>query len=203
VLKVQRRTDTGTPSDVLALPYDDRKKSRLRAITEQGREVAIVLERGSQLRDGDLLAADGGEVLLVRAAPEQVSDTSSADARLLARAAYHLGNRHVPLQIELGALRYQHDHVLDAMLRELGLEVIVRTAPFEPEAGAYAHGASSGGPPHSHGGEPHTHGAGAHTQRGPVSSHADDTSRASERLDSESEPGSSPKFRRLGERGSA
>jgi len=95
----------------------------------------------------------------VRAAAEDVSDVTSADAVLLARAAYHLGNRHVPLQIERGALRYQHDHVLDAMIVTLGLQVTPRTAAFEPEGGAYA-----GGHSHSHGhedeggGHSHSHG---------------------------------------------
>jgi len=73
----------------------------------------------------------------VLAAPERVSTVRCADPLLLARAAYHLGNRHVPLQIEAGFLRYQHDHVLDEMVRGLGLEVLIEQAPFEPEAGAY------------------------------------------------------------------
>ena len=167
MLRVERRTTQGPASDVLALPYDDRKKSRLRARTEKGREAAIVLERGSMLRGGDLLAAESGEVLLVRAAPESVSDVYTADARLLARAAYHLGNRHVPLQIELGSLRYQHDHVLDAMLRELGLEVVVRTAAFEPEPGAYAHGGAAAEHTHGPGGHVHTHAHGAEHTHGP------------------------------------
>ena len=67
MLRVARRVSDGTPSDVLSLPYDERKKSRLRVTSERGQEVAITLERGSALREGDLLAADGGEVLLVRA----------------------------------------------------------------------------------------------------------------------------------------
>jgi urease accessory protein len=159
MLRVERRVLAGTPTDVLSLPYDDRKKSRLRAQAESGREVAIVLERGSSLRDGDLLAADSGEILLVRAAAESVSDVTSADAVLLARAAYHLGNRHVALQIEPGALRYQHDHVLDEMVAALGLQVTQRTAAFEPEGGAYA-----GGHSHSHGHADHDHDqAHAHT----------------------------------------
>lgn len=147
MLRVEERALKGTPTDILSLPYDNRKKSRLLAVSESGREVAITLERGSTLRDGDLLVADNGEILLVRAAAESVSDATSADALLLARAAYHLGNRHVPLQIELAALRYQHDHVLDGMLRELGLQVTPRTAAFEPEGGAYT----------SHGGHGHAH----------------------------------------------
>jgi urease accessory protein len=163
MLRVEQRTTVGAPSDVLALPYDERKKSRLRVRSEKGVEVAIVLERGSVLRDGDLLAADGGEVLLVRAAAESVSDATTADARLLARAAYHLGNRHVPLQIALGALRYQHDHVLDDMLGELGLVVTVGMAAFEPEGGAYAGGREHG---HGHGHE-HEHGSVRMPRRGP------------------------------------
>jgi urease accessory protein len=157
MLRVERRVVSGAPTDVLSLPYDERKKSRLRARSEAGHEVAIVLERGSSLRHGDLLAADSGEILLVRAAAESVSDVTSADAVSLAKAAYHLGNRHVPLQIERGALRYQRDHVLDAMVLALGLQVTQRTAAFEPESGAYS------GHSHSHGDE-HEHGQKEHVQ---------------------------------------
>ena len=160
MLRVERRVREGTPTDVLSLPYDERKKSRLRARAESGREVAIVLERGSSLRHGDLLAAESGEILLVRAAAESVSDVTSSDAVLLAKAAYHLGNRHVPLQIERGALRYQHDHVLDEMVGALGLLVTPRTAAFEPEGGAYAGGHAHAGHSHghSHGDDEHSHG---------------------------------------------
>jgi urease accessory protein len=154
MLRVERRVQKGTPTDVLSLPYDDRKKSRLRARSEGGYDVAIVLERGSSLRDGDLLAADNGEIFVVRAAAEDVSDATTSDAVLLAKAAYHLGNRHVPLQIELAALRYQRDHVLDDMVQALGLQVTLRTAAFEPEGGAY-HGAGSA--VHSHGEDLHGH----------------------------------------------
>jgi urease accessory protein len=157
MLRIARRVSHGTPSEVLSLPYDERKKSRLRARAESGREVAIVLERGSMLRDGDLLAADGGEIVVVRAAEESVSDVSSADALLLTRAAYHLGNRHVPLQLELGGLRYQHDHVLDQMVRALGLEVVPRMAAFEPESGAYARGHVHGSDVDAHGEHEHPH----------------------------------------------
>jgi urease accessory protein len=138
MLRAQRRVHAGDPVDVVSLPFDERKKSRLLARTEQGAELAIVLERGSSLKDGELLAADSGEIILVRAAPESVSEVTSPDALALARAAYHLGNRHVPLQIEPGLLRYQHDHVLDGMVQGLGLRVVARMAAFEPEGGAYS-----------------------------------------------------------------
>jgi len=138
MLRIARRLSQGSPTDVLSLPYEQRKKSRLRARTDGGCEVAITLKRGSLLRDGDLLGADSGEIVLVRAALEIVSDATSPDALLVARAAYHLGSRHVPLQIELTTLRYQHDDVLDTLLRELGLDVTSRTAAFEPERGVVA-----------------------------------------------------------------
>ena len=83
------------------------------------------------------LRATSGLVVEVRAAPEAVSTARADDALLLARAAYHLGNRHVALQLGPGWLRYPHDHVLDNMARELGLTVNREQAPFEPEAGAY------------------------------------------------------------------
>jgi urease accessory protein len=141
MLRVERRAEgSDEPVDTLVLPYDDRKKSRLLARSARGVEVAIVLPRGSWLRDGDRLAANSGEVLEVRAADEKVSEVRSSDALKLTRAAYHLGNRHVPLQVAGGVLRYQHDHVLDEMVLGLGLEVVVAQAPFEPEPGAYAHG---------------------------------------------------------------
>jgi urease accessory protein len=140
MLRVERRVAAGAPTDAVCLPYDLRKKSRLRVQSERGVEVAITLERGSSLKDGDLLAAESGEILLVRAEAEQVSEARSEDALLLMRAAYHLGNRHVPLQIEVGLLRYQHDHVLDEMVSELGLELRIAQAAFQPEGGAYASG---------------------------------------------------------------
>ena len=106
----------------------------------------MILPRGAVLREGDCLRAEQGDVVMVRAAQEAVSTVYVTDALLLARAAYHLGNRHVPLQITADWLRYQHDHVLDDMIRQMGLDVVCEQAPFEPEAGAY----SSGGHGHHH-----------------------------------------------------
>jgi urease accessory protein len=133
----------------LVLPFELRQKSRLRARLESGAEVGLVLERGIVLRGGDRLRAEDGTIIEVVAALETVSTVREADGTRLARAGYHLGNRHVPVQIGEGWLRYGHDHVLDDMVRGLGLVVTVEQAPFEPEAGAYGH---------SHG--PHEHGRG-------------------------------------------
>ena len=140
--------DTVTGS--VTLDVDSRIKSRLRVTLDDGREAGLMLERGHLLRGGELLAdAAGTQVIRILAAPEAVSTVRCDDPHLLARAAYHLGNRHVALQIEPGLLRYQHDHVLDEMLRGLGLTVLAEQAPFEPEAGAYQSA------PHSHS---HSHG---------------------------------------------
>lgn len=131
----------------LVLPYRERARSRARVTLDNGEEAGLFLERGSVLRGGDLLLADDGRVVRVEAAPETVSTVNTGDALTMARASYHLGNRHVALEIGPGWLRYQHDHVLDDMLRGFGLDVRVEQAPFEPEGGAYV---SASHHPHSH-----------------------------------------------------
>jgi urease accessory protein len=141
----------GQADTVVSLTLDQRVKSRLRVTLEDGREAGIFLERGERLRDGDCLISQDGLIVRVRSAPERVSTAVSGDPHLLARACYHLGNRHVALQIEPDRLRYLHDHVLDDMVRGLGLSVVVEDAPFEPEPGAY------GGTVHSHGHGRHGH----------------------------------------------
>jgi urease accessory protein len=138
-------------ADTLTLPYDARQKSRQRVELDSGREAAIFLPPSSRLCEGDQLRTSRGEVVGVRAADEPVSTVRSGDPLELARACYHLGNRHVPLQVEAGWLRYQPDHVLDDMLRGLGLTPAREHAAFEPERGAY-HDQGSG---HAH--APHTH----------------------------------------------
>ena len=137
-LKLDRNLDQPRAADrKLVLPFGERSKSRLRAVLDNGEEAGLFLERGSVLRHGDLLLADDVRVIEVQAAPESVSTVHTGDGLMLARASYHLGNRHVALQIGAGWLRYQHDHVLDDMLRGLGLEVVIEELPFEPEGGAY------------------------------------------------------------------
>ncbi|MFM8333161.1 MAG: urease accessory protein UreE [Candidatus Methylumidiphilus sp.] len=128
------------PARTLTLPYQSRTKSRLLAKLDNGEDIGLFLERGRVLRGGDVLIGPEGLAVAIVAAPEPVSVASTLDALLLARACYHLGNRHIALQIEAGELRYLADHVLDEMLRGLGLAVTQESAPFEPEAGAYSHG---------------------------------------------------------------
>lgn len=121
----------------LTLPFELRQKSRLRTRLDNNIEIGLLLPRGTVLRQGDLLRADNGLVIEIKAANESVSTATSTDPLLLARACYHLGNRHMPLQIGNTWLRYLHDHVLDDMVKNLGLNVIAEQAAFEPEAGAY------------------------------------------------------------------
>jgi len=135
------------PQLTVRLPFDERKKSRLKTAAENGEALGFMLPRGHILRDGTRLLDETGRIIEVKAADETLSTVSCADPHLLLRAAYHLGNRHVPLQVGDGWLRYQHDHVLDAMVIGLGLSVAVEAAPFEPEDGAYAGGHGHG---HSH-----------------------------------------------------
>lgn len=131
----------GVVTGTLTLAFGDRRRSRLRARLDDGREVALLLPRGSRLLDGDRLRDEtGGLVVAVRAAEETLSWVVADDPLLLARAAYHLGNRHVPVQIGPGFLAYEHDHVLDGMIEDLGLHPEMVSAPFEPEAGGYRHG---------------------------------------------------------------
>jgi len=124
-------------SEQLVLPFELRQKSRLRATTVSGMELALLLPRGTVLRDGDRLRAVNGLIIAVQAATESVSTARSDDVAQFARVCYHLGNRHMPLQVGDGWLRYLADHVLDRMVAELGLTVVHEQAVFEPESGAY------------------------------------------------------------------
>jgi urease accessory protein len=146
----------GVPQARLVLPFEQRQKSRLLTSLSDGAEVGLMLPRGTVLRGGDLLRAEDGRIVEVVAAAEAVSMVQSDNPVLLARAAYHLGNRHVAVQITADSLRYLHDHVLDDMVRGLGFEVRFANLPFEPEAGAYASAthAHSG---HGHGAHDHHH----------------------------------------------
>ncbi len=121
----------------ITLTRDQRLRSRLRVVLDDGREAGILLPRGTTLRDGDGLMSEDGLMVRVCAAAEWLSRAECADPLVLARVCYHLGNRHVAVQIEPGRLSYLHDHVLDDLVRGLGLAVVVEHGPFEPEAGAY------------------------------------------------------------------
>jgi urease accessory protein len=126
--------------DYIELPFDLRQKSRLRVTTQSGIVAALFLDRGIILRGGDLLKSDGGLVIQIIAAQEPVYDVVAPTPKALMCAAYHLGNRHVPLQVGEHWLRLEQDYVLKEMLLGLGMSVTEKLAPFEPEAGAYGGG---------------------------------------------------------------
>lgn len=131
----------------LTIPFELRQKSRFKVLLDDGRDAGVILPRGHLLRGGDCLKTTDGQIVEVIAASETVSTVYCDNALELARACYHLGNRHVHLQIADKWIRYVHDHVLDDMVKGLGLQVTVESAAFEPEAGAY----SGGGHHHHHG----------------------------------------------------
>lgn len=152
---------TFTAADEVALDFDLRQKSRLRVTLKSGREAALKMARGSILRGGDYLQSDCGVIIKVLAAHQSVMKVTAHTPLALNRAAYHLGNRHVPLQIGEGWLLLEQDSVLKAMLLGLGVAVTELQAPFEPESGAYG-----GGHKHADEGKTadHTHDHGpAHT----------------------------------------
>jgi urease accessory protein len=126
--------------DRLVLPFERRQKSRLRTRLESGTEVGLFLERGTILREGDFLRSEAGLLVRVVAAAEQVYLVRAAMPLQLTRAAYHLGNRHVPLEIGDGWLKLKRDEVLREMLLGLGATVSDAELPFDPEAGAYGGG---------------------------------------------------------------
>ena len=128
----------------LTLAFDERRKSRLAATLDNGEEVALVLPRGTVLRDGDVLVADDGALVRVVAAPETVLYVRAKDALTLTRAAYHLGNRHTPVEVGADYLKLEYDPVLADMLKRIGATVDQVTMPFQPESGAYGGGHKHG-----------------------------------------------------------
>ncbi|MEM5311995.1 urease accessory protein UreE [Paraburkholderia sp. JHI869] len=124
----------------LTLPYDARCKSRFAATLDTGEEVGVVLPRGTVLRDGDMLVADDGGLVRVIAAAESVLRVRAPDRLTLTRAAYHLGNRHTPVEVGADELKLEADPVLEDMLKRLGAQVERAQLPFQPESGAYGGG---------------------------------------------------------------
>ena len=123
--------------DTLTIPFDLRQKSRFSAITDNGNEVGLFFPRGQIFRSGVILTGTDNFNVQIYAANEAVSVMRNSDGLKFSKACYHLGNRHIALQILEGELRYLSDHVLDHMLEGLGLNVEQAMLPFEPEAGAY------------------------------------------------------------------
>ena len=154
----------------IELDWDVRQKSRFDATASDGRNVGVFLPRGTVVRGGDVLITQDGSLIRVVAAPQTVLRiTACTDhhhghthdgAFDLMRAAYHLGNRHVPIELQPDHLKIEPDHVLADMLRAMHLTVVETREPFEPEGGAYVQHASGHG--HAHGGRTHDHGHAGH-----------------------------------------
>jgi urease accessory protein len=143
-------------ASTITLDWDTRQKSRFDATDSAGRQLGIFLPRGTVVRGGDVLVAEDGSLIRVEAAPQDVlritACTEHGSPFDLTRAAYHLGNRHVPIELKPDHLKIEPDHVLADMLRAMHMTVVAVSEPFEPESGAY--GDQSG---HSHGGHGHHH----------------------------------------------
>jgi urease accessory protein len=133
-------------SDTVTLTYLDRHRRRIRLAADSGAIFLLDLARAYHLSDGDGLELDDGEFVRVRAAPEPVLEIEAADTASLLRIAWHLGNRHLPLQVVGDHLRIREDHVIAEMVTGLGGRITRARAPFDPEIGAYA-------APHRHGHE--------------------------------------------------
>ena len=132
----------------VTLVFDDRHRRRFRFTDDGGEPFLLDLEETAILADGDGLKLAGGGVISVRAADEDVADIEATNAAHAARLAWHIGNRHTPVQVlDRGVLRIVDDHVLVAMVEGLGGKVTRRRAPFSPEPGAYANGGDHG---HAH-----------------------------------------------------
>jgi urease accessory protein len=135
------------------LDWDVRQKSRFDCTDSSGRQLGVFLPRGTAVRGGDVLVAEDGSLVRVIAAPQAVLKITHCSAHGspfdLIRAAYHLGNRHVPIELKPDHLKIEPDHVLADMLRAMHLIVHAVNESFEPENGAYGAHAAHGG--HSHG----------------------------------------------------
>jgi urease accessory protein len=146
-------------ASTVTLDWDTRQKSRFDATDSLGRTLGVFLPRGTVVRGGDVLLAEDGSLIKALASPQPVlliQPTRSAHASFdLMRAAYHLGNRHVPIELQTDHLKIEPDHVLADMLRDMGMQVADATLPFEPEGGAYGDSALLS---HDHGhGHAHDH----------------------------------------------
>ena len=159
-------------ASTLSLPWEQRQKSRFEAVDSTGRTLGVFLPRGTLVRGGDALVAEDGSVICVEAAPEPVmvvrACAEHGTPRDLSRAAYHLGNRHVALEVRADHLKLEPDSVLADMLRAMHLIVSEERSGFEPEGGAYGvvgnargpaeHGQDHHGPGHGHHGNHGNHG---------------------------------------------
>jgi urease accessory protein len=149
-VKAAGHWDAGTAVDSIALDAHERHRRRVVLTGERGTKFLLDLPQATALRDGDGLVLDDGAVVRVTGRPEPLIEIAAANARELARLAWHIGNRHVDVEIVGDRLRMRRDHVIEDMLRGLGARLAPIEAPFDPEHGAYDHHHG-----HDHGGHHH------------------------------------------------
>ena len=142
-----RGTWGGTPRDVVVLDFDARHRRRIAMRGVRGTTFLLDLAETTALRGGDALRLEDGGLVEVVAAPEPLVEVSAADPAAMLRIAWHLGNRHLPVQLAGRRLRLRCDHVIEALIAGLGGRPVPIEAPFDPEGGAYA---GSHGHPHGH-----------------------------------------------------
>ena len=162
MLRATRTAAAGTyPASAVAdhveLDHEDRCRRRLTMSGRAGTLFLVDLAETPALRDGDGYVLEDGRVIAIAAKPERLVEVRSADPYLLARVAWHLGNRHLPTQILGTKLRIRRDHVIEDMVRGLGADVKEIEAPFDPEGGAYAQHVATHGHDHGHGHDRHDH----------------------------------------------
>lgn len=146
-------------ADAVTLDYDDRFRRRKRYEAAGGLTFLLDLPEATVLRQGDAIELEDGRLVAVHAAPEKLIEVTAGEAISLARLAWHLGNRHLPAEIDGARILIRQDHVILAMLRGLGAGVREVMAPFNPEGGAYGEQNRQPAHPHAHG---HDHGDGHH-----------------------------------------
>jgi urease accessory protein len=144
------------PADTVVLEFDDRHRRRMAMTGTRGLEFLLDLPETVALRGGDALVLEDGRLVEVVAAPEPLIELRGVDPRQMVRLAWHLGNRHLPVQIAGKHLRIRRDHVIEEMVKGLGASVVEIEAPFDPEGGAYVNAG------HDHGDQHHGHSHGQH-----------------------------------------
>lgn len=146
-------TWTGNAADTVVLAFDDRHRRRMAITATRGLEFLLDLPKAIALRGGDALVLEDGRLIEVVASPEPLVEIRADDPRQMMRIAWHLGNRHLPMQIVGRGLRIRRDHVIEDMLRGLGAKIVEIEAPFDPEGGAYAEAPAA----HAEHGHDHKH----------------------------------------------
>ena len=140
MITLDRKLPPGShATETVTLTYEARRKSRHKVVLDGGTEAGVILPWGQTVRHGDVLGSPDGRAVRVVAAAEPVMLVHASHPRELARVAYHLGNRHVAVEVGDNVLKLSPDHVLRAMVEGLGAQVELATQPFEPEVGAYGH----------------------------------------------------------------